>query len=323
MIGRRSGNDVIARLAAFNAGRESERLAIKYRIMRGDPFAFLRGTAHLFHEDWPAGSPLDATPLGWMCGDLHLENFGTFKGDNGLAYFDQNDFDEAALAPATRDLARFLCSLHLAGQRLGADREESTGLARAFLAAYRATLLTGAPRWVERATARGMVRRLLRGVRNRTRSQLLAERTAPVKGRCRLRLDAGRALPADDDALEAVSECLAHLPAEPTAPRYYQVIDLVRRVSGTGSLGLGRYVALVRGTGDGKKRRGMVLLEIKEARPSVLAAHLTGTAQPAWRSEAERVVAIERWVQAVAPALLQPMRMERRSWVLRELQPAK
>ncbi|MFI5235983.1 MAG: DUF2252 family protein, partial [Gemmatimonadales bacterium] len=46
-------------------------------------------------------------------------------------------------------------------------------------------------------------------------------------------------------------------------------------------------------------------------------------AQPAWRSEAERVVAIERWVQAVAPALLQPMRMERRSWVLRELQPAK
>ena len=67
----------------------------------------------------------------------------------------------------------------------------------------------------------------------------------------------------------------------------------------------------------------MVLLEIKEARPSVLAAQLHGIPQPAWKSEGDRVVAIQRRVQAVAPALLQPVRMERRSWVLRELQPAK
>lgn len=46
--------------------------------MRQDPFAFLRGSGHLFYD---ALSPrLDHLgPLAWMCGDLHLENFGAFK----------------------------------------------------------------------------------------------------------------------------------------------------------------------------------------------------------------------------------------------------
>src|SRR5712671_315 len=57
---------------------------------------------------------LDDAPLVWVCGDLHLENFGSFHGDDGRANFDVNDFDEAALAPASWDLARLLTSLHLA-----------------------------------------------------------------------------------------------------------------------------------------------------------------------------------------------------------------
>ena len=61
-----------------------------------DAFAFLRSTCHLFYEDWPADTPLNEAPLAWICGHLHLENFGTFKGDNRLAYFDINDFDEAS-----------------------------------------------------------------------------------------------------------------------------------------------------------------------------------------------------------------------------------
>src|SRR6185437_14141187 len=91
---------IVSRIRRFNADREPERLALKYAAMRRDPFAFFRGTAHLFYADWPRPSPLDATPLTWACGDLHLENFGSYKGHNGLAYFDINDFDEAALAPA-------------------------------------------------------------------------------------------------------------------------------------------------------------------------------------------------------------------------------
>lgn len=310
--------DVVARVLAFNAGRDPERLALKYRAMRRSPFAFFRGTAHLFHQDWPTTSALDAAPPGWLTGDLHLENFGSFRGDNGLAYFDVNDLDDAALAPVTRDLARFLASLFLAGPELGTDRGTVTILAEAFLAAYRAALLDGRARWIERSTAHGLVKQLLRSVRDRARSELLRKRTVRVQGRRQIRVDDGHALPADDDAVDSVSECLARLPTDDAHPRYYEVMDAARRVAGTGSLGVPRYAVLVRGTGDGVRLGGAVLLDLKEARPAPLAAI---AAQPPWKTEADRVVAVQRRVQAAAPAGLRAVHVGRRSFVLRELQP--
>src|SRR4051812_19196136 len=95
------------RLEAANAGRDPERLNIKYAEMRSDAFAFLRGSCTLFYEDLPIRE-LPPAPRVWCSGDLHLENFGAYKGENRLVYFDLNDFDEACLAPATWDLVRVL-----------------------------------------------------------------------------------------------------------------------------------------------------------------------------------------------------------------------
>ena len=82
---------IVKRLTNFNQNRDTERLALKYKAMSKDAFAFLRGSCHLFYEDWHNDSPLDATPAAWICGDLHLENFGCYKGDNRLVYFDINE----------------------------------------------------------------------------------------------------------------------------------------------------------------------------------------------------------------------------------------
>jgi len=90
---------VAGRIVRFNDGRDPERLRLKYRAMAKSAFAFFRGTCHLFWEDWAGGGILDRAPVAWACGDLHFENFGAFKGDNRLDYFDLNDFDESALAP--------------------------------------------------------------------------------------------------------------------------------------------------------------------------------------------------------------------------------
>src|SRR6266446_3731117 len=106
---------------------------MKYQRMLANSFAFFRGTCHLFYEDWPAESPLNSAPPAWICGDLHLENFGTYKGDNRLAYSDTNDFDEACLAPATWDLVRFLANLIVAGKVLGMDGNTVNNLMRVFL----------------------------------------------------------------------------------------------------------------------------------------------------------------------------------------------
>jgi uncharacterized protein (DUF2252 family) len=95
-----SNNRLIQRIQDFNQNRDPERLALKYQAMRRDAFVFLRGTCHLFYEDFPQETVLNQSPAAWMCGDLHFENFGSYKADNRLIYFDLNDFDEAILAPA-------------------------------------------------------------------------------------------------------------------------------------------------------------------------------------------------------------------------------
>ena len=99
---------VVSEIHSWNRGRELQRLRLKYGKMETDAFSFFRGTAHLFYRDWPLDTALDDAPLVWACGDLHLENFSAFRGDDGRAYFDVNDFDEAALATASWDLARLL-----------------------------------------------------------------------------------------------------------------------------------------------------------------------------------------------------------------------
>ena len=85
---------LIKRIRKFNADRDPEMLRLKYEALLESPFRFFRGTCHLFYEDIPEKSFILKSPGTWICGDLHLENFGTFKGNNMLAYFDMNDFDE-------------------------------------------------------------------------------------------------------------------------------------------------------------------------------------------------------------------------------------
>ena len=119
--------DVVQQIRAFNAGRDSERLAIKYAKMRSDPFVFLRGACHLFYDRLPCKGLFKSAPLVWSCGDLHVENFGSYKGDNRPVYFDMNDFDEGLLAPASWDAVRMLTSLRLAAHSLEIKPGETKG----------------------------------------------------------------------------------------------------------------------------------------------------------------------------------------------------
>jgi uncharacterized protein (DUF2252 family) len=77
-------------------------------------------------------------------------------------------------------------------------------------------------------------------------------------------------------------------------------------------------VILVEGKGSPD---GNYLLDLKPALPSSLTPRLK-LAQPRWESEASRVVSVQRRVQAVSPALLQPVEFGGRSYILRGLQPS-
>ncbi len=310
------GPDVIERIIRFNAGREPERLQLKYAALRSGAFRFLRGTCHLFYEAWPRRSALGAAPPTWISGDLHFENFGAYKGDDRIITFDINDFDEAVLAPCTFEVARFSTSIFVAADDYGIGKRQAIDLVRRFLDAYAESLAQGKARRVEPQVAEGMVKVLLDALQARSRMERLDRRTERRGGRRRLRLGR-RALPVSAAQRRAVTSFMRGFARGEERPQFYRVLDVARRVAGTGSLGRERFVVLVEGKGSPD---GNYLLDIKEIGPSALGPWVP-CRQPRWRSDAERVVTIQDRMQAVAPALLHAVTLARRPYVLRELQP--
>ena len=110
------------------------------------------------------------------------------------------------------------------------------------------------------------------------------------------------------------------LPGSPD-PKFFEVLDIGRRIAGTGSLGVERFVVLVEGKGSPD---GNYLLDIKEAKPSALAPHLArlGIRQPIWSDEASRVVSVQNRMQAVDHAFLQAVKLDGLPCILRGLQPS-
>jgi uncharacterized protein (DUF2252 family) len=304
-------------ILAQNAGRDVDRLNLKLALLRKDPFAFFRGTNPLFLELLTNNHLLLRAPAILICGDLHLENFGAFKGDNRLCYFDVNDFDEACLAPFTLDLVRFVASIKVAAHGLGLTRAQSKLLTRRFFKAYLQSVADGKPRWIERSLAQGVFRALLRRAINRTRAELLARFTKLKGGERRIRNDGIRALRITDTERTRLRRFV--LSAGPgVAKSFFKMLDAARRVAGNGSLGVARYILLVRGRGSPDQN---FALDLKLAAPSAVADWLTQP-QPKWHSEADRVVAIQRVMQAISPALLRAVRFDNKSFVLKELQPS-
>ena len=311
--------DPVEAIVAVNRGRDPLLLARKFEAMATDRFAFLRATAGLAHASLDLAA-LPPAPTAWVCGDLHLNNFGCFRGLNRLVYFDLNDFDEAARLPLSVDLLRLLGSMLTAAPGLGLTREGALALAADALIHYAEALARGKPLWLEPETARGPIRTLLEQVISRRRRDLLARRTDVRRGRRTIRIDNQRALPlpAEDEMRDQLADALKSLGHLYETPEYFLPRDFARRVAGMGSLGLPRYVALVRGRGDPDRN---ALIDFKLAAPSSASAALPRFQQIAWADEAQRVVTVQDMCQAACPAFLTAMPIGGRAFVVRELQP--
>jgi len=93
----------------------AEDLALKHQHMREGVFPFLRATFYRWSQRWPEVSPKSAAaPEVLGVGDLHVENFGTWRDIEGRLVWGINDFDEACWLPYTCDLVRLATSAHFA-----------------------------------------------------------------------------------------------------------------------------------------------------------------------------------------------------------------
>lgn len=114
-------------------------LIARRRKMAESAFAFLRGSFFRWVELWPAlcAELVDASKVLGV-GDLHVENFGTWRAADGQLIWGVNDFDEAAVLPYTNDLVRLATSALLSGLKVPAR----TACAR-ILKGYQASLERG------------------------------------------------------------------------------------------------------------------------------------------------------------------------------------
>jgi hypothetical protein len=90
-------------------------LARKRKKMSDSPFGFLRATYWRWAETIFEVCPdLAEAPSVLAVGDIHLENFGTWRDIEGRIVWGVNDFDEAAEMPYVLDLVRLATSAVLA-----------------------------------------------------------------------------------------------------------------------------------------------------------------------------------------------------------------
>jgi hypothetical protein len=72
-------------------------------------------------------------PRGLCVGDLHLENFGTWRDADGRFVWGVNDFDEAAVMPFVLDLVRLAASIRLSPDRAVDNRKVAAILLKGYL----------------------------------------------------------------------------------------------------------------------------------------------------------------------------------------------
>lgn len=193
-------------------------LARKHAKMCVSPFVFLRATYWRWAETILDVSPdlANGTPV-LAVGDIHLENYGTWRDIDGRLAWGVNDFDEAAVMPYGLDLTRLATSAILGREtRKVADEEICT----AILQGYRQGLR--APRPVVLDRDKQWLRKLV-VVREKERSKFW-KKLAGVRGK---------------SAPERYMAALAEAMPEPRLS-----IKTAHRSAGTGSLGRPRWIGI-------------------------------------------------------------------------------
>ncbi len=215
-------------------------LRLKHSRMKAEIFPFFRATYYRWAQLWPQICPdLARAPQVLAVGDLHVENFGTWRDIEGRLIWGVNDFDEAWPMAYTIDLVRLAVSAHLAVDvgSLPLKREDICD-----------TLLSG----------------YHEGLRERGRAFVLGEQHQWLRliaeGELRdpvhfwQKMDALRTLKTEVP-ISAV-DAIEHLMPAPGIP-----YRLAHRVAGLGSLGHARYVAIADWHGGRIAREAKALVQ--------------------------------------------------------------
>ncbi|HVA57390.1 MAG: DUF2252 family protein [Gemmatimonadaceae bacterium] len=260
-------------------------LGLKHRRMREGALPFLRATYFRWAQLWPDLCPeLKDAPAVLAVGDLHVENFGTWRDAEGRLAWGINDFDEAWRLPYANDLVRLATSVMLAGDA-SALRLDPGAAASAIITGYRESLVAGGRPLVLAEHHPALRRMAIHRLRDPEAFWHQLDTSAPVRSR----------LP--PSATSALSKLW---PARELPWR------IVHRVAGLGSLGRQRFVALAEWNG------GRIAREAKG---------LTVSAGEWAAGRRERDTPLYREILAGAVRCADPFVAVRKRWLVRRLAP--
>jgi uncharacterized protein (DUF2252 family) len=252
-----------------------------------------------------------------------MANFGLFFSPERRLVFDANDFDETLPGPFEWDVKRLAASCVLAVRHVGGTGKERRNTVRETVRAYHRAMTAAAEMtpldlWYFRLdsdalpTSRELAKRdrklldkSVQRASQRTSLGALAKLTEVVAGRriiksrppLVIRLPPEELAHAHGRLAELLDEYLATLPPNRRSLlRRYTISDVARKVVGVGSVGTRCLIVLLEADDDQP-----LFLQMKEAVPSVLEAHLG----PSEHDQAgQRVVTGQEEIQAASDVFL-------------------
>ena len=311
-------SDPVETLVGAERGRDAALLALRHARMAASPFAFYRGAAALMASDL-APTPVSGITV-QLSGDAHLLNFGAYAAPDRRIVFDLDDFDESHPGPWEWDVKRLAASLVIVARERRSSRAAARRLPFAAAEGYRTKMrelarLSDLDAWYARIDVAQLLRSVPSGIeRTEVRDVLAAAATRDnVHSFARLTelVDGHRRFVDRPPTLERLPEGAVRRRVFALLRRYpasladdqrellsrFRLVDVARKVVGIGSVGLAAYVALYLGRDDDDP----LVLQVKEAAPSILAPYLPGRAV---RDQGHRVVAGQRLMQASGDVFL-------------------
>src|SRR6201992_2820287 len=311
--------DPVRLIIESHRGRLDWLVPVRVGRMAASPYGFMRGAAVVMAADVARLSSTGITPV--ICGDSHMGNFGFYASPERDLVIDLNDFDEAHPGGWEWDLRRLVASIWVAGRQNGASEQECESAVRRCVAGYRGEVRAlASTALLARSYQRLDVDHLRQSTKDKSLQAEIKRATARARRRTSDRVlpkftrerDGQRRIVEDFPLITRVSYFEADQVArgldqylETLAPHWrralggYTLIDVAHKVVGVGSVGLRAYVALL----EGSSPDDVVLLQLKQARRSVLARHVHG--ESAWHDhQGQRVVEYQQALQTVSDPLL-------------------
>jgi uncharacterized protein (DUF2252 family) len=254
------------------------------------------------------------------CGDCHLSNFGLFATPERNLIFDINDFDETLPAPFEWDIKRLAASFYVGARDNRFSDKDCKIITRASVQAYREAMAKFSTMnvldvWYSKFDIDAFIASAPDAEAKRNRELIVKEARANVADYVFpkvTKVQDGRRLIVDKiplvyhsppeekiheiaiDALQAYRETLPY--ERRVLMDRYHLEDIANKVVGVGSVGTWCGVVLLMAEDDDP-----LLLQVKEARPSVLAPY---AGKSEFDHQGERIVVGQRLMQSASDMLL-------------------